>query len=264
MDLTFEKASGLGAEDTVFIHGNLASPIWWKPMLYEWSHLGPMGTKSLLFSNWSEMHGSNLRNLAEAHFRLMDRNSIEQAALVGHSLGGLIALQMAVLRPERVSRLVLLDPVGVKGVVFDDSMYEAFRQMAASPTLTKSVILSTIEGADRLPVDFAEQIATDAYRAVKGIGTSVLEILKTVDLSKEVRQLKMPIHIAHGAKDQVIPLSDSQLSLNYMPHAVLQVLPDNGHCWNVENPSAFTEWCRKSLIASSRELLLDHSNHVST
>jgi pimeloyl-ACP methyl ester carboxylesterase len=157
VELYYKTHPRLAPEDTLFLHGNLASMQWWQPMLSEWNRLGSQGSGELIFADWRGC-GQNpawpkdkpftLTELAQDHLELLDRLGKSRVALVGHSLGGLIALQMMLLAPQRFSSGLLLDPVGARGVVFDDSMYEAFRQMAASQALTRTVILSTIRPPD--------------------------------------------------------------------------------------------------------------------
>lgn len=249
----YELHPDLATQDTLFIHGNLASHRWWYPTLSEWRKAGSQGAGALIFSDWrgcgrnedwSQEKPFTLEDLARDNIALLDRLGKDKVALVGHSLGGLIALQMMVLQPDRFTKALLLDPVGAKGVIFNDSMYEAFRQMAASPDLTRMVILSTVLNGDGLDDQFKLEISRDAYKAVRGIGTSVLEILKSVDLSQQAKSLNIPTLIVHGAKDQVIPRTDSEALAKLMPAARLEILENQGHCWNVENPRTFTERVR--------------------
>lgn len=250
MHLHWESHSGLAASDTLFIHGNLASTAWWGPTVDEWSRTGSLGPSALHLADWRGC-GRNeawtegtftLVDLARDFLHAMDERGLKKLDLVGHSLGGLIALQMMILEPARFGRAVLLDPVGADGVVFDDAMYEAFRQMAASKALTTTVIMSTIEGgAERLSPMLRERIAEDAFKAVGGIGTSVLEILKTVRLTDAARAVPTRTLILHGERDQVIPIADSEALARALPNASLQRLPTVGHCWNVEDPVAFTK-----------------------
>jgi pimeloyl-ACP methyl ester carboxylesterase len=247
--LSFQRHAELAKTDTLFIHGNLASSRWWNPALEQWKKAA-RGPASLLMADWrgcgenpdwNHDQAFTLTDLAQDYLELLDQEKIAKLNIVGHSLGGLIVLQMMTMQPHRFNQAFLLDPVGAQGVVFDDSMYEAFRQMAASPDLTRTVVLSTVLGAERLEPVLQEQIATDAYKAVRGIGTSVLEILKTVDLREKAQHVKVPTLIAHGQQDAIIPLKDSEALSKLLPNAQLEVLPQVGHCWNVENPRDFTK-----------------------
>lgn len=256
MNLHCERYSGLSKQNILFIHGNLASTNWWQPSLREWKAFGPNGTGELVFADWRGC-GKNpdwpadkpfsIEDLARDFLTLLRDLNMDEVQVVAHSLGGLIALQMMILEPRRVSRAVFLDPVGARGVVFDDSMYDAFRQMAESRDLTKAVILSTIKDSSNLDENFKEQIADDAFKAVKGIGSSVLKILKTVDLSEAARKVRTPTLIMHGQHDTVIPLKDSEELNRLMTNSKLEILPDAGHCWNAENPGAFVRRLREYL-----------------
>jgi pimeloyl-ACP methyl ester carboxylesterase len=187
----------------------------------------------------------SLEDLAQDFLQLLKDLGKTDIAIVGHSLGGLIALQMMILDPRRIARAVFLDPVGAKGVVFDESMYEAIRQMALSFELTQTVILSTIANAQNLPNALSQRIAKDAFKAVKGIGSSVLEILKTVDLTVPASRVRTPTLILHGQNDLIIPVSDSKQLSELMFNATFEILPQAGHCWNVENPADFVDRLRK-------------------
>ena len=246
MKLYSEILSERASTDTLFIHGNLASTVWWQPTTQHWKN---SGSKRLVLADWrgcgknpdwTQSTAFTIEDLARDFLELMNDHEMNEIHVVGHSLGGLIALQMMIMQPERFTKAVLLDPVGAQGVVFDDSMYEAFRQMAQSFNLTRTVILSTILGQERLSEDFKQAIANDAFKAVKGIGTSVLEILKTVDLRERLSSLKIPTLILHGQEDKIIPLNDSENLVKLLPKARLEVLSDVGHCWNVEDPASFT------------------------
>jgi pimeloyl-ACP methyl ester carboxylesterase len=247
VNLYFEKHTGLTRRDTIFIHGNLASSKWWRPTVEAWRAAGSLGPGALYLADWrgcgqnpewAQDHSFTLRDLAADFLELIENENLGECDLVGHSLGGLIALQMMQMSPKRFARAVLLDPVGAEGVVFDEGMYEAFRQMAAQPELTKAVILSTVRAT--LEPGFAETIAADAFKAVRGIGTSVLEILKSVDLRKDLRTVDTPTLILHGAHDAIIPLVDSEKLAKILLNAQFEILPEAGHCWNVEDPKAFT------------------------
>jgi pimeloyl-ACP methyl ester carboxylesterase len=250
-----ERHPGLAERDTLFIHGNLASSQWWQPALESWKQLGPVGQKEIILADWrgcgkSPMPTTTsciLEDLARDHLQLLKELEKNEIYLVGHSLGGLIALQMMILEPSLVRRAVLLDPVGVQGIVFDDSMYQAFRQMAKDPQLTRTVILGTIHEfphLKHLSAALVDQIAADAYHAVGGIGSAVLEVLRNINIESAAYRVLVPTLVLHGRQDQVIPLSSSERLADILPDAQLEIIESAGHCWNVEDPLAFTKRIR--------------------
>ncbi len=247
MNLYCERHSNLSPADTLFIHGNLASSRWWHPFLREWKKTGATGPGSFFFADWRGC-GNNpdwhepftLKDLSYDFLELLERERLERVRLVAHSLGGLIAMQMMALAPKRFESAFLLDPVGVTGIVFDDSMYEAFNQMTQSRELTGTVILGTVFKDENLTEEFKKEITDDAFKAVKGIGSSILEILKTTDIREDAKNIKVPTLIVHGKEDVIIPVKDSEITAQTLAHAQLEVLSGVGHCWNVEDPAAFT------------------------
>ncbi|MGE0528682.1 MAG: alpha/beta fold hydrolase, partial [Bdellovibrionales bacterium] len=98
-----------------------------------------------------------------------------------------------------------------------------------------------------LSQDFVDHIAGDAYKAVRGIGKAVLEILKSVDLRSEIQLVQTPTLILHGVHDRVIPLDDSRQLHDLHSRSRLELLHDAGHCWNVENPDDFARRIREWL-----------------
>ncbi len=254
MKLYYELSTGLAKRDTLFIHGNLASTRWWGPTLNHWRQMESLGTGRLIAADWrgcgrndfwSQDELFSISDLARDFIELMNGLEMHTIDVVGHSLGGLIALEMMTLAPERFNKAFLLDPVGAKGVVFDESMYDAFKQMAENQDVTRAVILSTILNNDKLDPQFKDEITVDAFKAVKGIGSSVLEILKTVDIREKLKTCRIPTLIVHGQQDKIIALSDSEELVKLLPKAQLEVLANAGHCWNIEDPKAFTEHIRK-------------------
>ena len=239
----------MAARDTIFLHGNLASHRWWHPTVDAWRAGGSLGSGRLMLVDWRGCGNSpdldpsepaSIDAFAGDVVDFIQRETIGPVDLVGHSLGGLFAARVASLAPNRVRRMCLLDPVGPRGVTFDDSMYEAFDQMAKDSALTKAIILSTIRNAERLPEAYQSALAHDAQRAVAGAGRAALAILRDVDLSKALKHVQTPTLVLHGREDQVIAPSDGEALARSLPNATFEVIADAGHCWNVEDAPAFT------------------------
>jgi pimeloyl-ACP methyl ester carboxylesterase len=245
VNLNCKECPSSSLSDILFIHGNLASADWWSPTWKAWQDQGYRGPGSLLAvdlrgcgsnADWTAGQGFSLRDMAQDILQTLDHQGRERVGLVGHSLGGLLALQLMIIAPKRFLRCALLDSVGLQGVTFDDSMCEAFRQMAQSADLTSAVILSTITNEQQLDGPFKKLIGDQAFKAVKGIGLIVLENLRHLDISAEAGKILTPTLVLHGRHDAVIPLKDGEQIAATLPNASLEVLEDAGHCWNVENP----------------------------
>lgn len=243
---------------TLFIHGNLASNNWWRPSLAEWEKKKDRRSSASGAMILAEFRGcgqsSPPRGPEDVDMDLFadDMIAVAEAAmagafgealpgpynLVGHSTGGLICALMAVRRPDLFERIVLLDPVGARGVVFDDSMLEAFEQMKRSQELTAQVIGSTIKDLDPKDPFFTGKIVPDAYHAVQTTGPWVLMALRDFDARDRLRSNRCHGLVLHGEHDTLLPMEDSK-ELAALLRARFEVIPGQGHCCNVEAPGKF-------------------------
>jgi 2-hydroxymuconate-semialdehyde hydrolase/2-hydroxy-6-oxo-octa-2,4-dienoate hydrolase len=187
----------------------------------------------------------SLRVWTDQVWAFLDALGIEQAAIVGNSLGGRIALQMATDHPERVSRMVLMGAPGV-GMTLTEGLaalrayepsHDAMRDMlrnyfAVDPTLITDELVSI-----RYEASIADG-AFDAYRAMffdprhKGGELGITE--------DEVRAIATPTLLVHGREDKVVPVSVSVTMLRLLPNADLHVFSRCGHWTQIERADEFS------------------------
>src|SRR5690606_24564602 len=86
--------------------------------------------------------------LAQDHLEILHHLKMPTVHVVGHSTGGLIALLAMNKKPTSFNKAVLLDPVGAKGIQFDDSLEEAFLKMAQDRDLAGAIVGGTILNND--------------------------------------------------------------------------------------------------------------------
>src|SRR4051812_27968114 len=91
------------------------------------------------------------RTLAADVVETMDALSVPRAAVVGHSMGGKMAMTLAVTAPDRVGRLLVSDiaPVGYQHA--NNVVAEAMRSMALPPDLTRTAAEAALAEAAPLP-----------------------------------------------------------------------------------------------------------------
>jgi 2-succinyl-6-hydroxy-2,4-cyclohexadiene-1-carboxylate synthase len=172
----------------------------------------------------------------------------EQFALCGYSLGGRIALQVALAHPERVARLVLVSTTA--GI--DDPAQRAERR-AADEALAAFAEGSTIAAfADRWlaqplfaadPPGVADFARADLLRndpsalaaVLRGIGTGAME-----SLWPRLGALRMPVTILAGERDGKFVALGERLAAA-LPNAELVVAPGAGHGLPREAPEALAE-----------------------
>jgi 4,5:9,10-diseco-3-hydroxy-5,9,17-trioxoandrosta-1(10),2-diene-4-oate hydrolase len=191
-------------------------------------------------------------DLAESMLDLLAALGIRRAPIVGNSLGGACALRMALERPDRVSRLVLMGPGGIgtsrslptPGLRRLFGYYEGdgptIEKMRAfvrndlvfdSRAITDDLIRTRFESSlDR------EVVANPPLRRPRG-----LAVLMRMDLMRDPRLagLQTPTLVLWGTEDRVNRPSGGRLLQRRMPHCDLYLFSRTGHWVQWERPDDF-------------------------
>jgi pimeloyl-ACP methyl ester carboxylesterase len=177
---------------------------------------------------------------------LLDSLNLKQVNLIGLSMGGAIASVLTVKFPERVRRLVLIDPVGIQSIPLS-WIYKA----ALLPGISE-LILGMVS-TDRMVQSMAScffnpehgKIFQDQCRVqiqYRGFKRALLSTLhnKTVDGIPEVYQrlgkLDMPVLLIWGRNDRTLPLEQSRDILSAVPRAEFHIVENCGHIPQYEKP----------------------------
>jgi pimeloyl-ACP methyl ester carboxylesterase len=274
-ELQVEVFENLLARDTVFLHGNVASNIWWKPLRQELKRranflaaeklpsISPVSDSTtgnssiakapcsgkMICIEWLGCgRSSNAVSEADLHPSALAQDTLDiiktlhlgQIDIVGHSTGGLIAVFAMLQSPEVFRSAVLLDPVGANGITFEDSTLDAFVQMGQDRSFAAAIMSATIHGNDPTDPLFGD-ILDDAMRAAPVTGRGVLKQLRTIDISQELPKISHKMLVLHGEHDAVLPIADSRKLADLIPNASFVELDGQGHSANFENPKRFAD-----------------------
>ena len=227
----------------VFIHGFGLDRRLWEP---QFAHLA--GRADLLrydcrgFGESSGALEGDYRHGADL-VALLDHQGIERATLVGMSMGGQIALETAVLHPERVERLILIDSF-LADFEFSEAwqgMWRALRQLARSQGLEaaketwREGMLFSME--DRFPP------AAEALRAMmddwSGWHLGHPEHYPYRSISHRLAEIAVPALVAVGELDLPDFHAIAKRIAASVPRAQHAVIPLAGHVPSLETPQAF-------------------------
>jgi pimeloyl-ACP methyl ester carboxylesterase len=187
----------------------------------------------------------SLRTWTDHVWAFLDAHGIEKTAIVGNSLGGRIALQMATDRPDRVCRMILMGSPGV-GMTPTEGLaalrayepsYDAMRALLRNYFAVNPALITDELVAIRYEASLADG-AHEAYRAMffdphhKGAELGISE--------DEVRAITTPALLVHGREDKVVPLSVSVTMLGLLPNADLHVFSHCDHWTQIERADAFS------------------------
>ena len=178
--------------------------------------------------------------------RVLDEAGVERAHVVGTSLGGMVAQELALGHPDRVDRLVLActTPGGPKAHPMPQ---QTVALMAEAATLEPAVALRRfVENAlapatvtehpelvDRIMAHrlaTAQQPAAWAAQAAAGA---------TFDAFDRLGALAAPALVQHGDEDVVVDPRNADVLVELLPDARLERLPETGHLFFWEAPERF-------------------------
>lgn len=233
------------AHDLVFLNGNLASSRWWMPTVDSLKAITPVDSKKgrLVFIELPGCGDSpqlevdlNPAEIASQYLKLLESLSVTQASVIGHSTGGLLASLMMAERPSLFKSALLLDPVGAKGIQFDDSVLDKYEEMKANRDLTAAIIGFTIHNCDTNSSFFQQVIVEDTLKSVRNVGSRIVKALRGYQSEEKLRKVTTPTTILFGEHDILLPKADAQQLTTIMANAQFIEVPGHGHCLNIENP----------------------------
>lgn len=160
---------------------------------------------------------------------------INRYAVVGHSLGGGVALQLAVAQPEAVERLVLINSAPAEGLKTPPEKYAQLELVIRTPALMQAAVGAMMPTApqDSFYWRLLEESVTKSVGALIRNGHALDEM----DLSAAVRNLQLPTLILYGGKDPLVSRAMMERTRDQMPQAELEVWPEIGHSAPVEAPA---------------------------
>lgn len=169
----------------------------------------------------------------------------DRFAVIGHGLGGNVALDLLRRAPDRVTRLVLFatDPLSEAPQVAADR--EA-RMVAARAGRLKQAIADDVPDHALADSEDREALKLLLRDMAYGLGEGVYlrqcrALQRRPDQQKTLRRAMVPALFVVGAHDTVVPVRRQEFARDLMPNSVLRVLPDCGHLPMLEDPEAVTE-----------------------
>lgn len=174
-------------------------------------------------------------DLAFFYLDLIEKLDLRDVHLVGTSMGGWIASEIAIRNESRLASLTVVGPAGVriKGVPFGDIF------MWSNEEATRNIFLNQAI-ADRLlsvkPTDEQLDVMMKNRFAVTKYGWQPR--MFNPDLEKWLHRIKIPTFIGWGKEDKIIPSSYAERWKQRIPHAKVSIYENCGHLPHIEASDA--------------------------
>ena len=183
-----------------------------------------------------------------------DKLGLGKVDIVGNSMGGFVAAEVAIQFPERVARLVLVSAAGITSADAFHAPVLTFarvatalatyntarhRKVAARP-IGRHAALALVARHPRL---LKPDLAYEGF--FKGTGKpgfdEALRACLNYDFRDRLPDVKVPTLIVWGEKDSIIPVRDADEFERLIPDSRKVVMKDTGHIPMAERPEAFND-----------------------
>jgi pimeloyl-ACP methyl ester carboxylesterase len=185
-----------------------------------------------------------IAQLADDAARVIEMLGIERANVVGWSMGGFIAQTLALQQPRRINKLILLstDPGGADADLASAAVWSQLIDMSGTPHEQARRLLSLL-----FPSDVAESIYRQfgdivaAARAqlspdLVNRQAAAMDAWHRTGIGDGLREINVPVLIATGTADIVIPPSNALRLVNAIPGAWLAQFNGGGHAFMAQYP----------------------------
>jgi 2-hydroxymuconate-semialdehyde hydrolase len=248
-----EKGEG---KPVILIHGFLYHTVMWKKSI---DHLAK-NFKVYAVDLWGWGYSERLKENEYSFERygkqivgFMDALKIDKASLVGQSMGGGISVYVAAHFPERVDRLILVDPAVIPYPTTTTAMIyqlpfvgEFLNALPGDGLMKKNLRTIWFYDPQKVTDDYAEEVLRPLR--IKGTSSGSMYILRQVLKDPYVREeaqklatLNKPILLIHGREDKAIPLDRSQQLNALWKGSQLVIFEKAGHTPHEEHPEKFNQ-----------------------
>ncbi len=178
---------------------------------------------------------------------LLDGLGVRRAYVMGHSLGGFIAQELALARPDLVERLILASTTygGPNVIPITPEALEVLTNREGDPVelVRRGIGVACAPGfAERHPEVVQELLD---YRLTNPVPPAQYQaqVMAGAEHNAEERigQITCPVLVLFGEDDRVVPPGNADLLAQKLPNARVKILPGVGHIFPIEDPEATVE-----------------------
>jgi pimeloyl-ACP methyl ester carboxylesterase len=194
-----------------------------------------------------------MADMVDFYMEFLDHFELDRLPVAGFSMGGWLAAEMAATCPQRISRLVLVDAVGLR--VESAPVADIF--LLTPPELQSLAFYDVNQVAEReklFPAQpTAEQIELSENSQIMAQLLCWKPYMHNPKLVYRLRRVKAPTLIVWGRHDLLVPLAHGEAYCNAISGARLKVIERCGHSPQLEQPAEMAEILRQFVGTSAAE-----------
>ena len=175
----------------------------------------------------------------------------QRVSIVGHSLGGAVALAFAGSHAQRIERLVLVDSAGL-GPEIDRTVLDLMRSEPTRENLLRELTYFFAQSGliQQALVDqlYQQRTQPGAHEALVATADAAFDDgRQQIDLRDTLIGLNIPLLVVWGDADAVVPVAHVQEAKD-APQSRLEVFAGSGHCPHIERADAFNQLVQSFLV----------------
>lgn len=208
-----------------------------------------------------------ISQLAQDAAALLDALSIPEADVLGFSMGGMVAQELALARPELVSTLVLASTY-CGGQGSQRARQETMARLADAASRGDRV--GAVQAAWEVNVSPTFANDTEAHTHFMEIGEqrrvafavlrAQVNAISQHDTSARLPSLAAPTLVIHGTADEMVPVENGRMIARLVPGAKLEILEGAGHLFFWEAPQASARLVHDHIAAKAPDLALQRAD----
>jgi pimeloyl-ACP methyl ester carboxylesterase len=186
----------------------------------------------------------NITAMANQASALISALGLGRTAVLGWSMGGMIAQALAVLHPAQVSRLILAATQPGTGRSLPVPAAAAAAVVSENPATVLSVLFPPDQARAEQVYALGILRYPDFYQAPRAVvaaqGVAVQQWIAGTDpAGRQLGQVRLPTLVADGTVDQLDPVANDRLLSATVPGAKLILYPDAGHAFLFQDLASF-------------------------
>ena len=190
-----------------------------------------------------------IAKLATDAAHVIESLGIERANVMGWSMGGFIAQALALNYADRVDKLVLLstDSGGIEADLASPDVWSELVDTSGTPneqTRRLLFLLFPTDVAESFYREFGDIVAAARAQASADLlnrQAAAMDAWHQNGVASQLRGIRVPVLIATGTEDIVIPASNALKLVNAIPGAWLAQFPHGGHAFTAQYPRALAD-----------------------
>jgi len=226
----------------LLVHGNTGSSRWWTRVM------DVPGARMLALDLPNFGHSDRLDEsqapgaadidlYADYVIAFAQALKLEKPMLVGHSLGGAVAISALCRRPELWASAVLVDSVPPSGLVTPEAHYSTIERYKTDRALLRSALASVCPAMD--DPEFLDELTDEVGHMNPSVYAGNARALARFNREAECGAFPGAVHVVWGRMDRLVTEDMARRTARAFPKGSLEIVDHVGHSIIVEDPNAF-------------------------